>query len=855
MSRLLFLKLFIISVLTLILPSLVLAQSVTLTGPTNFQIYGEGDEFATDELANAWDFNQRRDIGWEENIQENSISVNDGIWRGTNIATGAYVFPLFPGFTNTLEVEPVDGDKETPALGATNRIDTDKYYYVSYKLNNTSRSSFAIYWEGDPNKDQYWPDPGSPFVAAADGYYHSAGFTPNSGYNIYNMNMKSPQGIDFSQGTWTGDLYAFRIDPSNAAGAGARTELDWLRISDPNSAPDYTITWNANGLSGRTITTIFMDDDASGYNGTPIARYASGQNPGSHTFPTAMLPPGNYNFYVTVQNNFGGGNLGPISRSGYTARLSIRAKADLTILSPSYDSGEDYAESVVGNPWDFDSAADVTNITDVGEYRDDIWRQFSNPSFAFDSGSVEGGRTFSASADSPLPGNTESDVQLHLNIPDNNPIDTRKYRYVTYRMWIDSSNYTTISDKVFRGWVSRPFTYWNDSRELTAFTAGYVKGHVTYEGWHTYTFDMWSDNILETGTLFRDYGTIKNARLEPGEFDVDTNFKVDYLKLTAENVSTNNQYQIKYNIADVDSSLFTVDFYYDTDDSGFDGVYIGTENGVNLGINSYTWNTQGLPDGQYYIYMVVNDGFARSTRYSSVGINVGDKPAAPERRSFKTLQDFDGDGRTDLTVYRGAFGFPGFVTNKTTGGIREVPWGGTTFTPIHGDFDNDGRSDYALLENAGLATHAYWYYSSDDSLHYTTFPFAGGRPAVEDYNGDGKEQIALYNPANGQWHITNGAGAPVTDIEIRSWGLPGDLSVPADFDGDGKAELAVFRPSSGDWIYTRTSDGQYVQEQWGIGQFEDIPKPGDFDSDGLADYAVFRSVSYTHLTLPTKRIV
>ena len=840
MSRLLFLKLFITSVLTFILPSLVLAQSVTLTGPDNFQVYGEGDEFATDELENAWDFNQRRDIGWEENIRENSISVNDGIWRGTNLGTGAYIFPLFPGFINTLEVEPVAGDKETPKLGATNRIDAEKYYYVSYKLKNSNRSSYSLYWEGDPNKDQYWPDPGSPFVAVADGYYHSRGFTPNTGYNVYTMDMRNLFSADQFRGPWAGDLYAFRMDPSNAAGAGAVTELDWLRISDPTSAPEYTVTWNSSGLVGESVTTIWMDTDNSGYNGTPIARYAYGDSRSSHSFPTAMLPPGDYYFYVTIQNDFGGNSFGPLNRSAYTARLSIKAKADLTILSPSFDSGEDYAETVVGNPWDFNSAVDVPNLDTSGEFRDDVWRQFSNHSFTFDVGAIEGGTLFSASADAPLPGNTESDVQLHLNIPDSNPIDANKYRYVTYRMWIDSSNYSTISDKVFRGWVSRPFTYWNDSRELSNFTAGYIKGHVIYEGWHTYTVDMWTDRILETGTLFRDYGTIANARLEPGEFDVDTNFKVDFLKLTAENATRNNQYEIEYNIADVDSSLFTVDFYYDTDDSGFDGVYIGTESRVNLGINSYTWNTEGLPDGQYYIYMRVNDGLATTRRYSSVGINVGDQPVVPQRRSFKTLQDFDGDGRTDLTTYRGEFGFPGFITNKTTGGIREVPWGGATFTPIHGDFDNDGRSDYALLENAGLATHAYWYYSSDDSLHFATFPFAGGRPAVEDYNGDGKEQIALYNPVNGEWHITNGAGAPVTDIEVRSWGLAGDLSVPADYDGDGKAELAVFRPSSGHWIYTRTSDGQYVQEQWGIGQFEDVPMPGDFDGDGKADYAVFR---------------
>ena len=823
-----------LAALFLFLTSTALAQNVDLISPFEDVEVREGDEFATDVLGDPWDFNERRDVGWEEGYNEDSINVENGIWSATPTpGEFSYFFPLFPGFINTLDVEPLQGDKNTPSLGITNRIDPRKYYQISYKLKSNA-NGHSIYWKStsSPNQEYYWPDPQSPLIRVSNFYHHSgrSSFPSSGNFGIFHIDMSV-------HSIWsdTDDIYAFRMDPSLKEDS-VPTEIDWLRVSDPNSAPMHTIRWQSENVSQDTLTTIWIDEDKNNFDGYPLATYTNGENPGEHTFPTSMLPPGEYYFYVTVQNIRRGVG-GEIKTTPYTGKLTVNAKPEVAITSPAIDSGDDYAQTELNNPWDMNDVVDVENLnTDL--WREDVWRQFTNHYFREDPNSTDSGSVFGANADGPYPGFNESDVQVHLNIPENRPVDTNKYRYLTYRMWVDSNNYGDLSDKVFRGWVNRPFTYWNDSRELSSFTAGYIKGHVIYEGWHTYTVDLWKDNILETGTLFRDYGTISNARFEPGEFDVNTNFAVDFVKLTTENQTINSEYQIDFELNDADNNSLNVDFYYDNNNSGFDGTYIGTEENLPAGKNSYIWNTEDIAPGKYYIYMVVRDGLNSSKRYSDVDLTVNNRVG--NRAQARVLQDFDGDGRTDLTIYRGEFGFPGFITNKTTGGIREVPWGGATFTPIHGDFDNDGKSDYALLENAGLATHAYWYYSSDDSLHYTTFPFVGGKPAVEDYNGDGKEQIALYNPANGQWHITNGAGAPVTDIEVRSWGLPGDLSVPADFDGDGKAELAVWRPSSGHWIYLRTSDGQYVQEQWGIGQFEDIPMPGDYDGDGLADYAVFR---------------
>jgi thermitase len=108
-----------------------------------------------------------------------------------------------------------------------------------------------------------------------------------------------------------------------------------------------------------------------------------------------------------------------------------------------------------------------------------------------------------------------------------------------------------------------------------------------------------------------------------------------------------------------------------------------------------------------------------------------------------------------------------------------------------------------------------------------------------DFSGDGKTEVAIWNPSSGVWSIGNGAdGVP---NQQTSWGSSnlGDIAVPADYDGDGKTDIAVWRAGEGNWYIINSTNGAVNLKNWG--GTGDQPVPADYDGDGLADVAVFRA--------------
>ena len=228
--------------------------------------------------------------------------------------------------------------------------------------------------------------------------------------------------------------------------------------------------------------------------------------------------------------------------------------------------------------------------------------------------------------------------------------------------------------------------------------------------------------------------------------------------------------------------------------------------------------------------------------------------------SFKL--DFDGDGSTDIALYREGSRTTGiapqvstwYFLNTNTGQMSSYQWGRTLDVPAPADFDNDGKTDTVI--------YRWWDFESGDVNQWWVNKSSGGHQTIiyekgynkfnRNYVGDGRAEL-------GQLYQINISQIPGERCFISIYFI-GDLEgnairktvgdacnvvptpVPGDYNNDGRSEIATFNNRTFKvWLppYDNNVSNPDIVQKLNI----DSPAPGDYDGDGKTDFAGVREQS------------
>ena len=266
-----------------------------------------------------------------------------------------------------------------------------------------------------------------------------------------------------------------------------------------------------------------------------------------------------------------------------------------------------------------------------------------------------------------------------------------------------------------------------------------------------------------------------------------------------------------------------------------------------------------------------------------------------------TPADFDGDHKADQAVYgyvNNTYYGENYGTQNIFAGPEPFPYGAGRFAyipssgiyPAHnldavngtltsfptkivvvnigqlgdnpavGDYDGDGKADFAVYEPSKAQFLVYpsstFNYNNDPTkttggLVVLPFGKVGDIPAPADYQGSGHTNFAVYEPDLGRFLVLPaGGGNPIT----VSLGGPGFVPVSADFAGLGHAQYAVYSSSKGQFLYLPALGAQPVTLS--VGSPGELPAVGKFDGGTHVEFASFNAVTAVyHILSATTGVV
>lgn len=541
------------------LANAVYAQPLAITSPSNGVRLASGPDYATDTFGDPWDMSNKEDISIDPD-DRSGWATFDFYPNGT---VGGTTVALPGGGIDTTLTFLNRGYHKIVNIGRTGQlfpIDTSVFKKISFKMSSGVPGELpAVYWFHRPPGD----------ILGFGSIFTQTSVVGNKIY-IADLTSTPAEGAPWI----TAPVVGLRIDP-NGTQAGQEVFFDWVRLTRADNdalASKFPITWT--GGNGHATIEIL---DASGTVYTVASDATSPVN-----WNYGILPPGNYVLRITS-----GAEIVSVS-------FQINSPPKVQMLDPDVVGGDDFAAVVLNNAWDMNSDQDADVVNGEG--------------VSFFNGIL------SAT-------NTTSDPMVILH-NSNTPIDTSRYRYLSYRLKLDGPY------DIANGSMARIF--WSSTIDADAPRMTTSRDILVWPGsapnsseFVTYTVDL-SQLTVENGGLeatgaqqeWRALGQVRHLRIDPHEFGSERRFSLDYVTLTAMR-EAKGVYEIRYSALDEnpEDASIKVNLFYAPDKTPSSRQFIVSNLPLTLN-GSFNWNLAGVPPGDYYIYAEVDDGLNKYGSYS-----------------------------------------------------------------------------------------------------------------------------------------------------------------------------------------------------------------------------------------------
>ncbi len=283
--------------------------------------------------------------------------------------------------------------------------------------------------------------------------------------------------------------------------------------------------------------------------------------------------------------------------------------------------------------------------------------------------------------------------------------------------------------------------------------------------------------------------------------------------------------------------------------------------GTKTGVRAVPYSRKVDIDGDNRTdYTVTRNNSGSKTWYTALSNGGASGVAFGSATDTNVAEDYDGDGKSDIAVWRGGSLGYYYILQSSTNTLRTEQFGQTGDDPsIVGDYDGDGKADPAVYRPATSSTNGVFYYRAStvggNNITGIQFGTVGDKPYPGDFDGDRRFDASIVRNNGGNAQIFQ--QRTTQGLVVVNYGLFSDRFLTVDFDGDSRNDLAVVRDNGGilTWYVSTSATNQFLTQNFGT-TATDVPAPGDYDGDNRTDFAVYRNgVFYTFPTLSAGRTI